>query len=192
MVPAVLVAAGVGVLGEADQLGPLVVVAQERVHFEFPEPPGEVDVLLGGQHLVAEEQHLVVGPGAAEFLEHLVGERLRQVEALDDPAERGADLANLEVLPLERREPDALGRQMGDGPDDGLVGSERELAGIELADVARRLDPFEFGNRRVRGLQVVVGDAHLVPSAQRRSSLPPTYLPNTRQTSAGVARIRDH
>ncbi len=136
VVPAVLVAAGVGVLGEADEFGQLVVVAQERVHFQFAETAGEVDVLLGGELLVAEEQHLVVDPRASQLLEHLVGERLRQVETLDDAAERGADLADLEVLPLERRQPDAFGGEVGDRADQRLVGPEGELAGVELADVA--------------------------------------------------------
>ncbi len=164
VVPAVLVPTGVGVLGEADQLGTLVVVAQERVDLELPEPPREGDVLLGSELLVAEEQHLVVDPRPCQFLEHVVGERLRQIETLDDAAERGTDLTNLEVFPLQRRQADAFGGEMGDRADECLVRSEPELARVELADVAGRLDPLQLGDRRVRGLQVVVGDAHLGPS----------------------------
>ena len=134
------------------------------MHLELAEAAGERDVLLGGELLVAEEQHLVVDPGTGELFEHVVGERLRQVEALDDATERGADLADLEVLPLEGGQPDAFGGQVGDRADDRLVGTEGELAGVELAEIAGRLDPLQLGDRRVRGLQVVVGDAHLVPA----------------------------
>ena len=150
------------------------------MHLEFTESAGERDVLLRSQLLIAEEQHLVLDPRPGEFLEHVVGERLRQVEALDDAAECGTDLANLEVLPLECTQPDALGGEVGDRADHGLVGPESELAGIELADVARWLDPLQLGDRRGRGLQVVVGDAHLVPF----STTPIAARPNVHLGSA--------
>ena len=134
-------------LGEANQLGELVVVAQERVHFEFPETAGKGDVLFGGEHLIAEEQHLVVDPRTGQFVEHLVGQRLRQIESLDDATERGAHLTHLEVLPLERCQPDALGRQMGDRTDDHLVRPEGELACVELADVAGWFDALQLRYR---------------------------------------------
>ena len=47
-VPAVLVPADVGRLGEAHQLGELAVGRDERVHLEVTEAPGEGDVLRGG------------------------------------------------------------------------------------------------------------------------------------------------
>ena len=47
--PAVLVAADLGRLLEAHELGELVVVLDERVDLELAEPPGEGDVLRGGE-----------------------------------------------------------------------------------------------------------------------------------------------
>jgi hypothetical protein len=51
------------------------------VNVQPAEAPGERLVLLPLQVLVAEHQHLPVEPGAIDFAELLVGQRLRQVDA---------------------------------------------------------------------------------------------------------------
>ena len=72
--PAVLVAADLGRLLEAHELRQLVVALEERVHLEVAEPPGEGDVLRGGEVLVAEEDDLVVEQGLADLGDDLVGQ----------------------------------------------------------------------------------------------------------------------
>ena len=98
-VPAVLVAADIGRLGEPHQLGVHAVAGDERVHLELTEATGERDVLRRGHRLVAEEQHLVVEQRPAELGDHAVRQRGGEIDAGDVGADGGGDGPGLEGAP---------------------------------------------------------------------------------------------
>ena len=58
---------------------------------QIAEEPAESLLLIPGQFLVAEEDHLVRHQSVVDFLEHLIAERLRQVDACDFRPNHRAD-----------------------------------------------------------------------------------------------------
>ena len=90
-VPGVLVAAPVLVGDQHHHLGIPRLGRHERMHLELAELAAERDVLLGGDVLVAEEQHLVVEPRLVQRREGGRIAGLAQVDAADLGADRRRD-----------------------------------------------------------------------------------------------------
>ncbi|MCY1376645.1 hypothetical protein D9M68_879020 [compost metagenome] len=69
----------------------------ERHFQQLAEALAEVDVLLRAQPLVAEENHQVLVQRGADFLELIVRQRARQVQALDFGPQRAGDRAGFQM-----------------------------------------------------------------------------------------------
>ena len=54
--------------------------------------PGERELLVGREMLVAEADHQIIQQGGADFRQHLIGHVLRQIDAGDIGAERSGEL----------------------------------------------------------------------------------------------------
>ena len=76
---------------------------------------GESHVLIGGEGLVAPEDHLVVMQRFANFGDDFVAEWPGEIEALDLAADGGAELSDLKVLVLQCCQPTTFGGQIGAG-----------------------------------------------------------------------------
>jgi len=87
------------------------------VDLEIAEPPGEDDVLDGGERLVAEEDHLGVQQGPADLGDRLVGKVGGQVDAGQLGARGRAERPNVEMLPREGRESLPLGLEVTERAD---------------------------------------------------------------------------
>jgi hypothetical protein len=136
-VPAVLVAAGVGALLEAHQLGVLGVGREERVHLQLAEAPGERHVLGGGQVPVTEEDHLVGEQRRPQLGDRVVVEVGGQVDAGQLGADGGTDRGGLESLPVQLREPRALPGQVPHRSHHrGVAGQVKSQAAQRLRRVA--------------------------------------------------------
>ncbi len=111
-------------------LGVPVVVLGERVHLKVAEQSTEGDVLLLGDVLIAQHQHLVVKPRFAEFLSRL-GRDVGQIDAGDLGADRGGERMDADghgvllergvaddghALNVAGLGPEVIGREMLDGP----------------------------------------------------------------------------
>ena len=82
-VPGVLAAPALLVVGDGQHLGIAGLRRRERKQLQRSEAAAEVQVLLGGDVLVAEEHHLPVEQGATHLGELCVRETSREVDAFD-------------------------------------------------------------------------------------------------------------
>ena len=72
--PTIFETARLDTLFEAHQLWVLITPKQERMHLEFAETPGELDMFGAGDVLITDVDDLVVKPGTPDLGDHLVGE----------------------------------------------------------------------------------------------------------------------
>ena len=78
---------------------------RERKHLQRPEAAAEVQVLIGGDVLVAEEQHLPVQERAADLAELLVRELCREIDAFDLRPDHGRQRAHGDGFVSARGDP---------------------------------------------------------------------------------------
>ena len=116
-VPAVLVAADGRLLFEADEFRLVGIGRDERMDLELAEPAGEGDVLVRGQRLVPEEEHLELVEALRELVDDRVVERAAEVDAVDLGADGGPDWTDVERSKRETGQSVALGGQMGHRAD---------------------------------------------------------------------------
>lgn len=76
-----------------------VVLLGGWVHIQLAEFPGEGDLLVGADELVAEENHLVFEQQVTQFIAQLGRQWLAQVDAADLGADGGFQAGDLECLP---------------------------------------------------------------------------------------------
>ena len=74
VMPTVFETARLDTFFKAHQLRVLSTPEQERMHLEFAETPGELDMFGAGDVLITDVDDLVVDPGKPDLGDHLVGE----------------------------------------------------------------------------------------------------------------------